>query len=88
MLWRLVLSLVPAPVRSGASAVRERSLLLTLVTTLPSSDAQRSVVVGGMVARHLARLCKVASQVGADSRDGRSGKGKPGPGSVPAPAAG
>jgi hypothetical protein len=50
--------------------------------------AGRSLVVGRVVATHLACRREVAAQVGADSRYARSGQGEPGPGVVPSPLAG
>ena len=47
-----------------------------------------SILVGGVAARHFARLHEVAAQIGTGSRDGRSGKGQSDAACVAAPPAG
>jgi hypothetical protein len=54
----------------------------------PASDPKRSIDVAGVVATHLACCREVAAEVGADSRDGRSGEGEPGSGAASAPLTG
>jgi hypothetical protein len=52
------------------------------------SDPKRSLDVARVAATHFACCREVAAEVGADSRDGRSGGGEPNSGATPAPLTG
>ena len=61
---------------------------ILLGTKLRASDPKRRLDVAGVAATNLTCRREMAAEVGADSRDGRSGEGEPDSGAAPVPLTG